>query len=224
MLGEMEENLPTDWYDWHPLTRAQYIEINGFMSSYLLSCQGDRVAMAHSVEARYPFLDPELVDFCFTLGKNVKLIGTRDKLALRRVARRHLPSEISDRRKQPFRAPIGSALFGVETERFHSLLSPTRLAEAGHFDVSAVTRLLARTRARGGGVPGEREEMGLVGVLTLQLLSDAYLRQFWHRSQDAQKRLANMQCHVFVDRLNDGDAPLGFIPTTTVEGLLDRHA
>jgi asparagine synthase (glutamine-hydrolysing) len=217
MLGEMEANLPAGWSDWDPLIRAQYIEIDGFMSSYLLSCQGDRVAMAHGVEARYPFLDPDLVDFCFTLEKHDKLIGTRDKLALRRVARQHLPAEIWNRRKQPFRAPIGSALFSPEAESFHDLLSPAGLAEDGYFDVSAVTRLLARTRARGTDLPGEREEMGLVGVLTLQLLNDAFGRQFTARAQAAQERLAGIQCHVFVDRSNGAQAPRRLAPSVEFE-------
>jgi asparagine synthase (glutamine-hydrolysing) len=206
MLQEMAAALPAGWSEWDPLIRAQYLEINGFMSSYLLSCQGDRVAMAHGVEARYPFLDPDLVDFCFTLEKSQKLIGTRDKLALRRVARRQLPAAIWGRRKQPFRAPIAPALLDPRAEAFRELLSPAGLAEAGYFDVPAVTRLLARMCERNAALPGEREEMGLVGVLTLQLLREAYGRQFTGRARDAQKRLTKMQCHVFVDRWHDEQA------------------
>jgi asparagine synthase (glutamine-hydrolysing) len=217
MLGEMEANLPADWRDWDPLTRAQYIEIDGFMSSYLLSCQGDRVAMAHGVEARYPFLDPELVDFCFTLEKRDKLIGTRDKLALRRVAQRHLPADIWARRKQPFRAPIASALFRPEAERFYDLLSPVGLKKSGYYDVPAVTRQLARTRRRDSDLPGEREEMGLVGILTLQMLSHAFGWQFPRRALKAQKQLAGMRCHVFVDRSNNGQAARGFAPAAGFE-------
>jgi asparagine synthase (glutamine-hydrolysing) len=217
MMGEMEANLPAGWRDWEPLVRAQYIEIEGFMSSYLLSCQGDRVAMAHGVEARYPFLDPDFVDFCFTLETSDKLIGTRDKLALRRVARRRLPAEIWGRRKQPFRAPIGSALFDPEAERFYDMLSPASLAQSGCFDAPAVARLLAKTHARRGELPGEREEMGLVGVLTLQLLSDAFGRQFPGRVRDSQERLARMRCDVFVDRSNNARSPRSLAPATVFE-------
>ena len=222
MLEEMEANLPVDLRNWDPLTRAQYIEIDGFMSSYLLSCQGDRVAMAHGVEARYPFLDPDLVNFCFNLETTDKLIGTRDKLALRRVARRHVPAETCRRRKQPFRAPIASTLFGSEAERFHDLLSPAGLAQDGYFDVPAVTRLLARTRANGVDLLGEREEMGLIGVLTLRLLSDAYIRQFAGRARDARDQLAGVRCHVLVDRSDK--ASLGFDPTAPVEARATQYA
>jgi asparagine synthase (glutamine-hydrolysing) len=44
------ETLPADFMKWNSLSRAQYLEMNIFLSNYLLSSQGDRVAMAHSVE------------------------------------------------------------------------------------------------------------------------------------------------------------------------------
>jgi asparagine synthase (glutamine-hydrolysing) len=206
MLAEIEANLPAGWRDWEALMRAQYLEIDGFMCCYLLSCQGDRVAMAHGVEARYPFLDPDFVDFCFTLGGQDKLIGTRDKLALRRVARRHLPAEICNRRKQPFRAPIASALVAPQAHGWPDLLAPAALAQGGHVDVPAATRLLARMGARGAELPGEREEMGLVGVLTLQMLNAAFGSEFTRRVGDAEERLAGLQCHILVDRLSEGPA------------------
>jgi asparagine synthase (glutamine-hydrolysing) len=219
MLDELEATLPMGWRDWDSLARAQFIEINTFMSSYLLSCQGDRVAMAHGIEARYPFLDPDLVDFCFTLQTNDKIIGTRDKLALRRVAKRHLPQEIWARPKQPYRAPIASMFLGPGAEKFYDLLSPPSLAQHGYFDVPAVTRLLTRTRARRLDPPSEREEMGLAGVLTLQMLSDAYLKQFSARAGDARMRLNGVPCHVLVDRSNNGHSRSS--PTAT-EGKLGQ--
>lgn len=205
MLEEMERDLPAGWPAWDPLTRAQYLEIDGFMSSYLLSSQGDRVAMAHGVEARYPFLDPDLVDWCFTLGASDKLVGTRDKIVLRRLARQRLPGEVCDRRKQPFRAPIGAALVEAEDGEIAELLSPSALAASGFLEASAATRLVAKIRSRKDALVAEREEMGLVGILTLQMLSDLYGRQFAARAQAALGALDKMECHVLVDRV--GEAP-----------------
>jgi len=201
-LTRIAGELPADWLEWPPLLRAQYLEIDRFMSSYLLSCQGDRVAMAHGIEARYPFLDPDLVSFCLTLDECDKQIGTRDKLVLRRLARRYLPTEIWARRKQPFRAPIGSVLFGRKGEAFADLLAPAALAADGHFDLSASNRLLAKVRNSNEAQLSEREEMGLVGILTLRLLNESYGRGYPARAQEAAKRLAKMPCHVLVDRLH----------------------
>ena len=206
LLIRIAEGLPADWLEWPPLLRAQYLEIDRFMSSYLLSCQGDRVAMAHGIEARYPFLDPDLVSFCLTLDECDKQIGTRDKLVLRRLARRYLPTEIWARRKQPFRAPIRSVLFGPNAEAFTDLLAPAALASDGCFDLPASNRLLAKVRSSKEGQLSEREEMGLVGMLTLRMLNEAYGRGYSARAQHAANRLAKMPCHVLVDRLQGSHA------------------
>jgi len=205
LMADAEQDMPAGWRDWDALTRAQIIEMRGFMSSFLLSCQGDRVAMAHGVEARYPFLDPELVDFSLALPKRQKLLGLRDKLVLRRLAARRLPSEIWARRKQPFRAPIGTALFAPRSSGVPggsgSLCQTASMAlgnQAGLIDAQAVGQLLAR--AQDGRMSGEREEMGLVGVLTLCLLAQAFGPEFPDRVRHARARLDRLPLHVQEDR------------------------
>ena len=65
-----------------PQSRAQQIEIHTFMSNYLLPSQGDRVAMANSVEVRYPFLDPDVVDFCLKIPDRKILSGLKRQTTL----------------------------------------------------------------------------------------------------------------------------------------------
>lgn len=203
MMADAEDEMPRNWPEMDSLTRAQWIEIHSFMSSYLLSCQGDRVAMAHGIEARYPFLDPELVDFCLALPRRHKLRGLRDKLALRRVASRRLPSEIWARRKQPFRAPIAAALFGPEAQgRFDDLLSARALATPGWVNAPVAGRLLRRAREEGGRALGEREEMGLVGVLTLAMLAEAFGPGFGRRCRAARARLERSSLHVMENHVD----------------------
>ncbi|MEO5372956.1 MAG: asparagine synthase (glutamine-hydrolyzing) [Alphaproteobacteria bacterium] len=200
MLAEAENDLPADWRSWDPLTRSQVIEMRSFMSSYLLSCQGDRVAMAHGVEARYPFLDPNVVDFCLALPKRHKLLGLRDKLVLRRLAARRLPPEIWRRRKQPFRAPIGAALFGSATFHvFNDLMSPAALAGDGLIDPVAAGRLLDKAHRQDGVMGGEREDMGLVGLLTLRLLRRLFGEGFTARADAARALLDRSPLCVFAD-------------------------
>jgi len=67
--------LPGDFAQWSPLARAQYLEATIFLPGYLMSSQGDRMVMSHSVEGRYPFLDPELIEFCNRLSPRLKLCG-----------------------------------------------------------------------------------------------------------------------------------------------------
>jgi asparagine synthase (glutamine-hydrolysing) len=78
---------PAGFANWGDLEKAQFLEITTFLSQYLLSSQGDRVAMAHSVEGRYPFLDVRVVEFCNRLPARLKLRGLTDKFLLRQ--RRH---------------------------------------------------------------------------------------------------------------------------------------
>lgn len=195
--------LPPGWAGWSPLARAQFLEIETFMTPYLLSCQGDRVAMAHGVEVRYPFLDPEVVALCARLPDRVKLLGLRDKQALRRLAGRLLPPEIGQRPKRPYRAPMTAALFGAEAPDYvRALLAPAALARSGLIDVAAAGRLAARAHAQNGRMAGEREEMALVGLLTLQLLDHAFRVEGPQRYEERYRHLEASPPHVLEDRLS----------------------
>jgi asparagine synthase (glutamine-hydrolysing) len=202
MMAQAEDEMPAGWRQWDPLLRAQIIEIRSFMSSYLLSCQGDRVTMAHGIEARYPYLDPAVVEYCLALPKRFKLRGMNDKIALRKLAARRLPDAISGRRKQPFRAPIGQALFGPEAEgRFDHVLSAEALVDTGLIDVTVARQLVDKARRQGGRMGSEREEMGLTGLLTLGLLARHFGPGFKDRVREAERRLATIPLHFFRDEL-----------------------
>ncbi|MCD6395621.1 MAG: asparagine synthase (glutamine-hydrolyzing) [Planctomycetes bacterium] len=58
---ELREMLPASFGKWDYFSRAQYLEASLFLSNYLLSSQGDRMAMAHSLEIRLPYLDPRIM-------------------------------------------------------------------------------------------------------------------------------------------------------------------
>jgi asparagine synthase (glutamine-hydrolysing) len=177
----VEDELPDGWEAWSPLARAQTLEIQTFMSSYLLAAQGDRVGLGHGVELRYPFLDPDVVDFAMGLPDRHKLRGLRDKVVLRRAAAKVLPREIWDRPKQPFRAPMSSALLGSPpTGYLEALLSDEGVRRIGLLDEDAVRHLVGRGRRAAGRMPGEREEMALIGVVTLQAWGERFLESFDH--------------------------------------------
>ncbi|NJK85719.1 MAG: hypothetical protein HC906_06895 [Bacteroidales bacterium] len=60
------------------------------MSGYLLSSQGDRVAMANSVEGRYPFLDFRVIEFCSKLPLEYKIKGLNEKFILKKIMNGHV--------------------------------------------------------------------------------------------------------------------------------------
>jgi asparagine synthase (glutamine-hydrolysing) len=151
------------------LSRAQGLEIGIFLSNYLLSSQGDRVAMAHSVEGRVPFLDHRLIHFAFRLPAKWKIRGLDEKHILKRLARRYLPTVVSDRPKQPYRAPIGEAFSsGARKMYFEGLLAPEALRQSGHFDPRKIELLFKRVE-RGNGV-SEVQNMAATAIVTTELL------------------------------------------------------
>jgi asparagine synthase (glutamine-hydrolysing) len=164
------------WSPGHRLTglqQAQVNEITTFLSPYLLSSQGDRVAMAHAVEGRFPFLDVRVVEFCNRLPPTMKLRGLREKRLLRRVAAAWLPAEILQRGKRPYRAPIHRSFFNEPTEEWvRDVLSAAALGNAGLFNPMAVGQLVQRLDR--GQALGETDDMALAGILSTQLLD----RQF----------------------------------------------
>jgi len=170
-LGELRESLPAEFVRWHPLSQAQYLESAYLLPGYILSSQGDRVAMAHAVEGRFPFLDYRVVELGARIPPSLKLNGLREKHILRRSAQRLLPPAIANRTKQPYRAPDSQCFAGPECPDYVARrLAAADLAGAGYFDPKAVERLLAK--CRNGKFIGFRDNMAFVGVLSTQL---------WHR-------------------------------------------
>jgi asparagine synthase (glutamine-hydrolysing) len=73
----------------------------------------DRVSMAHGLESRVPFVDPEVVEFAATLPADVKFKDGHLKHSLKEASRELLPSSIRDRRdKMGFPVPLGEWMHG----------------------------------------------------------------------------------------------------------------
>lgn len=175
--GLPEPPYPADFAGWHPLHQAQYLEITIFLAQYLLSSQGDRVAAAHAVEGRFPFLDVRLVEFCNRLPPALKLRGLTEKYLLKKLAQEWLPAEIWQRPKRPYRAPIQRSFFNDSRPAYVAeLLSPEQLAATGLFKPAAVGQLVQKIE-RGGPI-SETDEMALAGILSSQLLHHQFITDF----------------------------------------------
>jgi asparagine synthase (glutamine-hydrolysing) len=171
--------LPPDFAKWDPLSRAQYTEISIFLSNYLLSSQGDRVAMGHAVEGRYPFLDYRVVEFACNLPARYRLNGLKDKFLLRQVAEELIPSELARRQKQPYRAPISRGFLGEHSPGYVAdLLSESALRKSGYFHPGNVAKLLDKCHKQEGKLLSERENMALIGILSTQLLHHQFIANF----------------------------------------------
>lgn len=171
----LRQYLPSGFESWSALGRASYLELNTLLASYLISSQGERMAMANSVEGRFPFLDHRLFEFAAALPDRSKLRGLREKDILRRWAADVVPAKLAQRPKQPYRAPDAPAFFGPnQPEYVNELLTPEATLRAGVFEPRAVAGLLRRCRA--GQVTGFRENQALVAILSTQLWHDRFMR------------------------------------------------
>lgn len=177
-LAFAESRLPAGILDWSPLARDQYVEAKTLLAGYLLAAQGDRAAMAGSIEGRYPYLDHTLIEFANRLPPSWKIRGLTEKYILRRAlaapvsstGQALLPRDIAQRTKQPYRAPDSASFFvdGRPLDYVAELFDPANLRASGLFDVEAATRLFAKARA--GKVIGFADNQAFVGVLSTLLL------------------------------------------------------
>ena len=174
-LQELRDTLPADFASWHPLSRAQYLETGCLLPGYILSSQGDRVAMAHAVEGRFPFLDHRVVELGAALPARLKVQGLREKHVLRKQLGRHLPQTIVERPKQPYRAPDSESFVKDRNGYVDALLAPDAIARAGYFEPRAVRRLVDKCRNPHGAV-STGDNMAFVGILSTQLLHSTFIQ------------------------------------------------
>ena len=73
----------------------------------LLLMRMDKLIMQSSIEGRVPFLDHKLIEFVLSIPEEIILNKTSTKPLLKKVAKKHIPEKIFNRKKQGFRAPVG---------------------------------------------------------------------------------------------------------------------
>lgn len=168
-LEHLEQYLPGDFRKWDYLEKSQWLETSIFMSGYLLSSQGDRMAMANSVEGRYPFLDYRVIEFCNKLPADFKLNGLNEKFFLKKLMQGKIPDSIVKRSKQAYRAPIKSAFMTENAPEYvKEMLSPELFSKAGIFDYTSISNLLQKIELTGNS--SEVDDMVLASVISTHLL------------------------------------------------------
>jgi len=172
-INDLMKGLPTNFRNLDPLSQAQWLESTIFMSGYLLSSQGDRMAMAHSIEGRYPFLDHRIIEFCSKLSPDFKLDGLYEKKLLKKMMKGKLPAPIIDRPKQAYRAPVASTFMVQTPEYFYHILSTENILNAGVFNYSSIQQLIEKLKS--GKQISEVDNMALSGILSTQLLYDQFI-------------------------------------------------
>lgn len=145
ITNDSQEQLLTDFgavdfFDWSPLRSAQYFDFKTLLTGYTLCSEGDRITMASGVECRYPFLDPEVVEFAITLPDSLKLRGLNEKYILKKVASKYLPEEIVNRKKFAFYAPFDISNI-INDEVLANYLSTEKIDQFGIFDSTEIEKI-----------------------------------------------------------------------------------
>jgi asparagine synthase (glutamine-hydrolysing) len=190
-LEDLRHALPALFNSWEPFSQAEYLESMFLLPGYILSSQGDRMAMAHSIEGRYPFLDHRVVEFASKLSPTLKMKVLDQKHLLKRAAQGFIPESILSRPKQPYRAPEGKSFFSSQETYVQEMLSPEAIQQYRIFNPQAVSSLVAKFK--NGRANSTKDNMALVSVLSTQILLNQFISSPTQRIQRQQSATAGCE-------------------------------
>jgi len=122
---------------WHPMHSALYVWSKGNLPNIFLTCLGDRTEMAHSIEARTPFLDHQLTEFVNKLPPSVKLRWVPEekrfveKWILREASKPFITKELYERKKHPYSAPTKWPRDGPLHSLMNDLVTKDKVEQLG---------------------------------------------------------------------------------------------
>lgn len=163
------------------LQKRSYIDYKTRMVDHLVSDHGDRMALANSVEVRYPFLDKNLVEFSTTVPCDLKLNDFTEKYIVKKMAARFVPLAIVEREKFGFVAPGSPYLLQHNCEYINDLLSYDLIKRQGFFNPDEVERLKKIYSEPGYKVNVPFENDLLIVVITFGILLDTFFSNSFTR-------------------------------------------
>lgn len=122
---------------WHPLHTAEYIWTKGFLANAILTSLADRAEMAHSLEARPPFLDHILTEYVNQIPPSLKVRWdpvekkATEKWILREACKPFITQEIYERKKHVYSAPPAWPVDGPLHKLMKRLISQDNIEQLG---------------------------------------------------------------------------------------------
>ncbi|MFA0812913.1 asparagine synthase (glutamine-hydrolyzing) [Microbulbifer epialgicus] len=125
----------------HHIHQRSYVDFKLRIADHLLADHGDRVVFANSVEARYPFLDIDLINFVRTIPPHLMVQNGSEKFLLKQLARKTVPRSIIERNKFSFVAPGSTFLLKNKPDWIMGLLSRETIIRQGIFNPNTIEQL-----------------------------------------------------------------------------------
>jgi asparagine synthase (glutamine-hydrolysing) len=125
--------------DFSVIERMMLADTVGYLPADILT-KVDRASMAVALEARVPFLNPDIFRFAWSLPMERKVVPGKGKVILRELLSRHVPNSLFERPKMGFGIPIDIWLRGPLREWAGDLLSVGSLTNSGYFKPDVVQR------------------------------------------------------------------------------------
>jgi asparagine synthase (glutamine-hydrolysing) len=129
--------------------QVQWVDLVTFLRDDLLP-KADRMSMAHSVEARVPFLQASVVEAAFSIPDAARVRARESKPILRAMLRKYLPAQIVDRKKQGFEVPVGNWLRGPLKFLLEQHLSKEAIERHGFLDFTLVSKIVSEHQSGAG--------------------------------------------------------------------------
>lgn len=156
------------------LNKRAYIDYKIRLVDHLVSDHGDRMALANSVEVRYPFLDKDLVEYSTQIPSSLKLHDFTEKYILKKMASRFVPQAVFEREKFHFIAPGSPYLLQKNIEYIQDILSYDRIRRQGYFNPDKIEALKKTYSQEGFTVNAPYESDLLIIVITFGILLDKF--------------------------------------------------
>ena len=102
----------------------------------------DRMTMAHGLEARSPFMDHKLAEFCARMPGELNVKGRSLRILQRHIARQYLPAEVLERPKQGFASAMPYMLRNEYPALFRALLGDSWLVKDGYLRSDRISKIL----------------------------------------------------------------------------------
>ncbi len=151
------------------LDRTLYTDVHNYLPGALLP-KVDRTTMAHSLEARSPFLDHKLMELAARLPPHLKVKGKQTKITLRQLFSDLLPAKVLKRGKMGFSLPLGIWFRGPLYQPARDILLAVDSRLSTFFKADMIANLIEENK-RGHADNGKR----IWALLMLELWQRKYI-------------------------------------------------